>query len=320
MNMKLLVSATVVTCYLSMSAIAQPTAFDRAWEFRDQIGLSPADLAAMRVDAQTQDQLTTLIRDALESGGTVSDAQQAAPSPSDAIDGLTQAERALTEGVSWGRDPREAFDRVWAARAALIEALQPLSNAAREALPEQLRPYVARAVANAGIDSPYRLLDLTPEQRAKITSLQEQQARVTRDARQWHKLKHLAAVQDRFAKEVRGLLTAEQQAEVDRLNRNIEANLDAVWQVELASYPLAEVAEVGVGAADPTYADWAGQLLADPTMFLSRARTLFDGKRLGGSLALPQEAFQSRARTLFDRLTAALAALTPAPGPARIAG
>ena len=138
-----------------MSAVGQPSAFDRAWEFRDQIGLSPTDLAAIGVDAQAQDQLTTLIRDTLESAG---------PSPVDAIDGLTQAERALTEAISWGRDPREAFDRVRAARAVLIQALQPLTDAARDTLPEALRPYVARAVANAGIDSPYRLLDLTAEQ------------------------------------------------------------------------------------------------------------------------------------------------------------
>jgi len=152
-------------------------------------------------------------------------------------------------------------------------------------------------------------------------------------------------VQDRFAEQVRDVLTTEQQAELDRFSRNIEANLGAAWQVELAAYPAAEVAGTGWG----TIGEWAGPLLADAKVFLSRARTLFDGKRLGGSLALPmgfdsalgraklllspgamirrlgvptyvgialpQEAFLSRARTVLDRLTAALAALDPSRTP-----
>ena len=65
----------------------------------------------------------------------------------------------------------------------MIRALGPLAETGRDMLPMELRGYVARAIANAGLDSPYRLVDLTAEQRGEITALQQQRDRVIKDAR-----------------------------------------------------------------------------------------------------------------------------------------
>ena len=239
----------VVLTAIVGAALAQPTEWDRAWEFRDQIGLSPTDLAALGVEVEVQEELAEAVRDyfadaELPGGG------QAEASAIASIDALTEANRVLTKTVSWGRNPRTAFDRLRTRRAAVIETLSSPTDTARGLLPEDLRPYVARAIANVGIDSPYRLLDLTAEQRSQIIALQERRDTITKDARQWHRTNHLASVREQFAEAVYDLLTAEQQDELDEFTENVEANLDDVWDVELADYPTEELAQ-----ADPRDGD-----------------------------------------------------------------
>jgi len=86
----------------------------------------------------------------------------------------------------------------------------------------------------------YRLLDLTAPQRVQIAALQEQRDTVLHDARQRHRPARLDEARQRFIDEVHPLLTPTQQAELDQFNANIEANFHAVWEIELAGFPLPE--------------------------------------------------------------------------------
>ena len=234
--MKLLqaVYVALFVMILITPALAQPTEWDRAWWFREQVGLSPTDLAALGVEAEAHEALIEAVREHFADHAETDGA---------AIDRLSAARRKAAGTISWGRDPGADFDRLRTERQAVIRALGSPAEDARDLLPEEMRPYVVRAVANAGIDSPYRLLNLTAEQRTQIMAMQRQRDTVLLDARQRHRPTRLDAARERFAEAVEELLTEEQQTELERFNENIEADLEDVWEIELAGYPDDEYAQ-----------------------------------------------------------------------------
>jgi hypothetical protein len=254
-------AAVVGLAFVGLSfhpAFAQPTEWDQAWQFREQIGLAPTDLAALDIDAEDQEALAEAVRDYF------ADPEHSAL----ALDEFLEARRELVSDVSRGRDPEQAFDRVSTKRAALIQALQSLASTLRDEMPVELRPYVVHAITNTGIDSPYRLLDLTIQQRTQILALQEQRDRVTNDARQSTRKARVNAAQSTFEAGVRASLTESQRTELAGFNANIAANLVDVWQVELADFPTEPVA---TGKLD--FPALAKQFLASTKTLLANART-----------------------------------------------
>ena len=234
------VCMALLVMMLITPALAQPTEWDRAWWFREQVGLSPTDLAALDVEAEAHEALIEIVREHFaehaETDGAV-------------IDRLSAARRKAAGTISWGRDPGADFDHLRTERQAVILALGSLAEDAREMLPSGMRPYLVRAIANAGINSPYRLLNLTAEQRTQIIALQRQRDTVLLDARQRHRAARLDAARECFAEAVEDLLTEEQQTELAVLNANIAANLEDVWAIELADYPADEYAQADDKAA-----------------------------------------------------------------------
>ncbi|MCP4592279.1 MAG: hypothetical protein GY842_16220, partial [bacterium] len=154
--------------------LAGPSEWDRAWWFREQVGLAPMDLAAMDIQARPHSQLIAAVRNHFDTNAT--DGQ--------VIDALADAGRNLTKTLSWGRDSGEDFAHLRTERQNVLQALGGLTADTSNLLTVNLRMYVTRAVANVGIDSPYRLLSLTAAQRTKVLALQEQRDRVLYDARQ----------------------------------------------------------------------------------------------------------------------------------------
>jgi len=227
--------AVVFAVTLVTPCLAQSTEWDRAWWFREQVGLSPTDLAALDVEAEAHEALIEAVREHFADHAETDGAT---------IDGLSAARRKAAGTISWGRDPDADFDCLHTERQAVVLALGSPAEDARDLLPEEMRSYVVRAIANAGIDSPYRLLTLTAEQRTQIRTLQRQRDTVLFDARQRHRPNRQNAARERFAEAVEDLLTEEQQTELDEFNENIEADLEDVWAIELADYPDDEYAQV----------------------------------------------------------------------------
>ncbi len=260
-NSVMTVATFVLAC--SVPCLAQHEEWDHAWRSREVVGLAPTDLAALNVAPATQRQLAVAYREHVAS-------PEADTRP---LVALADALRAVGGEASWGRDLGDAFDQAQSRRADLILAMQPIAEAALADAPpdgECLVPYLLRAVANAGIDCPYRLLDLTEEQRAQILTRQEQRDQVLRDARQWHRVRYLESVQAQFAGDVRGLLTEGQRIELADFEVNIDNNLVAVWAVELEDYPLEE--EGAAGKLD--LPRMAKQLLADAREALRQAKSV----------------------------------------------
>ena len=159
-------------------ALGQPAEWDRAWWFREQVGLAPTDLAAMGVPANVQEPLITMVREHFAAHPNTHGVL---------IDELAEAAREVASTVSWGRNTRNGFDRLRAQRQIVLQMLRSLGEQARDLLPVAMRPYVVRAIVNTGLESPYRLLSLTPPQRVQIAALQEERDTVLHDARQRHR-------------------------------------------------------------------------------------------------------------------------------------
>gem|GEM_PF-2723522 len=223
-------TASLVVC-MTIPVFGEPSEWDRAWWFREQVGLAPTDLAAMGVPANVQEPLIIMVRGHFAAHPNTHGVL---------IDELAEVAREVASTVSWGRNPRNAFDHLRAQRQIVLQMLRSLGEQARDLLPVTMRPYVARAMVNTGLDSPYRLLDFTAPQRVQIAALQEQRDTVLHDARQRHRPARLDEARQRFIDEVHPLLTPTQQTELDRFNANIEANFQAVWEIELAGFPLPE--------------------------------------------------------------------------------
>jgi hypothetical protein len=135
---------------------------------------------------------------------------------------------------------------------------------------------VDRAIDNVGIDSPYRLLDLTDQQRAQMRVRQERRDRVLLDARNRLRKNYRARVQQRFEDSVYDLLTPDQQAELDQFLANIEVNIEDVWRVEIANLPIDDP----YAAAWPKWTDWAKGILERSlrrrATWLTRAKIALD--------------------------------------------
>ena len=87
--MTLCTRAIIVVSILlpAFPSFAQPTEWDRAWWFREQVGMAPTDLAALGLAPEAQEALITAVREHFathaETDGVV-------------IDRLTAAKRQVT--------------------------------------------------------------------------------------------------------------------------------------------------------------------------------------------------------------------------------
>jgi len=135
--MKLLqtVYVALFVMILITPALAQSTEWDRAWWFREQVGLSPTDLAALGVEAEAHEALIEAVREHFAEHAETDGAT---------IDGLSAARRKAAGTISWGRDPGADFDRLHTERQAVILALAPVSEGDVSLLPAE--PY--RRAAN----------------------------------------------------------------------------------------------------------------------------------------------------------------------------
>ena len=220
------IAITFSLCTHSVSA--QLIEWDRAWALREQVGLAPMDIAAMNVPGAFHESLIAAVR---EHFGT--EAETDGP----LVDAVVEAERDVSMRISWGRDPADARRDLEDTRMMVIDVLAALIDDSQDRLPPNLQGYVDRAVANGGLDSPYRLLNLLPAQREALLALQHPRDRVLRDARQRVRPGRVEAAREAFGSQAQLVLTRAQQAELAQLQSNIAANLEAVLDREMADYP-----------------------------------------------------------------------------------
>jgi hypothetical protein len=232
---------------------AQANDLEHALIFRDSVGLGAADVAATGVSPPLHADLLATVEDHLTGEGS---------SGAPIVNEVALADQEVMLALSSGRSADEPRDALVAARATLIESLEPLI-AECQALLAADGGLVDRAIENAGLDSPYRLLELSDGQWQALLELQHKRDAVLLDARQWHRPGRLEAARQGFEAAARAVLTAEQQAELEHFQANIAANLEAVLDREAAwdsSTPEpGESDTVHRGKALP---EWAARLLA----------------------------------------------------------